>query len=261
MRNDLARALEVGRKVTAKVQWLSKTPPKSRARWIHCTPLLGVSDAIGVWMVILVDDDVEIEKKRDELPVEARQESSTASNYTSAALPWDTEVKKAQSTGVSTTIWSEAASNKGALEEGVPNPKGKKPRRPLLRQPSDVGEPGQTSTLGMPVTVRSGPKIAGKAYSFTSAHEEARLSTDEELLGNGSRPSTSESDIMVNQKSTQPKVKIAGRPSTHTEGFVKLAPINMPYRSIQSGDDGSEGGLPVRRTYKSLSPYGILFED
>jgi hypothetical protein len=31
--------------------------PRGRSRWIHTTPLLGVNGAVGVWMIILVDDE------------------------------------------------------------------------------------------------------------------------------------------------------------------------------------------------------------
>jgi hypothetical protein len=66
VRNSLAEALTDGtRGVTAKVRWLSVAAPgpdedrveEGRPRWIHCTPLLGATGAVGVWMVILVDDD------------------------------------------------------------------------------------------------------------------------------------------------------------------------------------------------------------
>ncbi|KAL8803458.1 MAG: hypothetical protein Q9182_003155 [Xanthomendoza sp. 2 TL-2023] len=57
VRNDLYHALELGQKVTAKVQWLIRSLNDSRPRWIHCTPLISASGLIGVWMVILVDDD------------------------------------------------------------------------------------------------------------------------------------------------------------------------------------------------------------
>lgn len=59
VRDDLYRALRAGQKVTAKVQWLSKSFQDGRARWIHCTPLISANGLIGVWMVILVDDDEE----------------------------------------------------------------------------------------------------------------------------------------------------------------------------------------------------------
>ncbi|KAF2823354.1 hypothetical protein CC86DRAFT_298701 [Ophiobolus disseminans] len=52
------------RGVTAKIRWLSHAVPdletsheEGRPRWIHCTPLLGSSGAVGVWMVVLVDED------------------------------------------------------------------------------------------------------------------------------------------------------------------------------------------------------------
>ena len=48
-----------GRGVTAKVRWVSKTNEEGRSRWIHCTPLLGGNGQIGVWMVVIVDDQQE----------------------------------------------------------------------------------------------------------------------------------------------------------------------------------------------------------
>ena len=57
VRNELIFALCEGRGVTAKVKWLSSNEDEGRIRWIHCTPLLSSSGAIGVWMVVLVDDE------------------------------------------------------------------------------------------------------------------------------------------------------------------------------------------------------------
>lgn len=31
-----------------------------RSRWLHCTPLLGANGKVGVWMIVLVDDDSEM---------------------------------------------------------------------------------------------------------------------------------------------------------------------------------------------------------
>ncbi|KAL8950693.1 MAG: hypothetical protein Q9222_003279 [Ikaeria aurantiellina] len=59
VRDDLYHALELGQKVTAKVQWLTKSNHDGRARWIHCTPLISANGLIGVWMVILVDEEEE----------------------------------------------------------------------------------------------------------------------------------------------------------------------------------------------------------
>ncbi|EMC94378.1 hypothetical protein BAUCODRAFT_25581 [Baudoinia panamericana UAMH 10762] len=61
VRSDLAAALGEGRGVTAKIRWLTKADAEGegegRPRWIHCTPLLGHSGSVGVWMVVLVDEE------------------------------------------------------------------------------------------------------------------------------------------------------------------------------------------------------------
>jgi hypothetical protein len=61
VRADLEAALGEGRGVTAKIRWLSRPDPngegEGRPRWIHCTPLLGHSGSVGVWMIVLVDEE------------------------------------------------------------------------------------------------------------------------------------------------------------------------------------------------------------
>ncbi|KZZ93705.1 PAS-associated [Moelleriella libera RCEF 2490] len=66
VRDQIAQALSEGRGVTAKVRWLTSTSARryslnsgrGRPRWLHCTPLHGVNGAIGIWMIVIVDDDV-----------------------------------------------------------------------------------------------------------------------------------------------------------------------------------------------------------
>lgn len=57
VRDELVSALADGRGVTAKIRWVSKHEDEGRNRWIHCTPLLGSNGQVGVWMIVLVDDD------------------------------------------------------------------------------------------------------------------------------------------------------------------------------------------------------------
>ena len=64
VRDELTAALAEGRGVTAKVRWVSKGDEDGRSRWIHCTPLIGGNGQIGVWMVVIVDDDQENANKR-----------------------------------------------------------------------------------------------------------------------------------------------------------------------------------------------------
>lgn len=68
VRDELSTALADGRGVTAKVRWVSKHDEDGRNRWIHCTPLLGSNGQIGVWMVVLVDDDQELARKWKQAP-------------------------------------------------------------------------------------------------------------------------------------------------------------------------------------------------
>ncbi|KAJ4405411.1 hypothetical protein N0V82_010325 [Gnomoniopsis sp. IMI 355080] len=63
LRNQIEQAMTQGQSVTAKVKWISN-PKKvmqsvARTRWIHATPLLGRDGEVGVWMVVLVDDERE----------------------------------------------------------------------------------------------------------------------------------------------------------------------------------------------------------
>ncbi|KAK5660109.1 hypothetical protein OQA88_13578 [Cercophora sp. LCS_1] len=57
VRDELLKAFEDGTVVTARIRWVTKHDQEGRPRWIHCTPLLGTNGAVGVWMVVLVEDD------------------------------------------------------------------------------------------------------------------------------------------------------------------------------------------------------------
>ena len=57
VRDELTQALADGRGVTARVRWVSKTDRDGYNRWIHCTPLVGANGAIGVWMIVVVDEE------------------------------------------------------------------------------------------------------------------------------------------------------------------------------------------------------------
>ncbi|KAF7549282.1 hypothetical protein G7046_g8398 [Stylonectria norvegica] len=99
VRDVLTQAFAGGHGITAHVRWLSRSdmhaqnvairvtnhrshgegggePPiasPGRSRWIHCTPLLGSNGSVGVWMVVLVDDDAELSStgaRREAPPVE-----------------------------------------------------------------------------------------------------------------------------------------------------------------------------------------------
>ena len=69
MRDELTQALASGRGVTAKIRWIARPDDANddypgRSRWIHCTPLIGHNGQVGVWMVVLVDEDKDEGMKR-----------------------------------------------------------------------------------------------------------------------------------------------------------------------------------------------------
>ncbi|KAI0135294.1 hypothetical protein F4814DRAFT_400482 [Daldinia grandis] len=55
----VAQAFAEGRGITTKIRWVTRMDRYGKSRWMHCTPLLGSNGAVGVWMVVLVNDDAE----------------------------------------------------------------------------------------------------------------------------------------------------------------------------------------------------------
>lgn len=63
IRVDLERSLQKGNAVTAGVHWLMSESDRCGeggvggcVRWLHCTPLLHHSGAVGAWVIIVVDE-------------------------------------------------------------------------------------------------------------------------------------------------------------------------------------------------------------
>lgn len=67
VREGILDALAHGTSVTAKVSWLthpiagdlamSRGSMEGKPRWIHCTPMLGSDEKVGVWMVVMVENE------------------------------------------------------------------------------------------------------------------------------------------------------------------------------------------------------------
>ncbi|KAJ4992744.1 hypothetical protein SVAN01_01790 [Stagonosporopsis vannaccii] len=72
VRESVRDALADGsRGVTAKIRWLphavqnlETSYEEGRPRWIHCTPLLGSSGSVGIWMIVIVDEDKHAQPNR-----------------------------------------------------------------------------------------------------------------------------------------------------------------------------------------------------
>ncbi|KAJ5627177.1 PAS-associated C-terminal [Penicillium herquei] len=58
-RDSILHAMMAGRSVTARIKWVTRFSESGRYRWIHCTPLLANNGEVGVWMVIVINDEEE----------------------------------------------------------------------------------------------------------------------------------------------------------------------------------------------------------
>ena len=204
-------------------------------------------------MVILVDDEGDRDEECEQLPYSTSNDSQRGSNYTAETLPWDDRRQRPDSSGVSTGIGSDTAETQSSDEVGRP-----KARRPMFPQPSEMANSAQ-----QPFAVAPGPSLGGRAFSVTSNGDQY-ISVDEgkrtSVGAVDNRPTSQGSTFVPIQSTMQPKVKIAGRSSLDANGSRK-APINMPGRSGVERETSVDARPSARRTYKSLSPYGILFED
>ncbi|KAI1391303.1 uncharacterized protein F4822DRAFT_396266 [Hypoxylon trugodes] len=70
-REVVLRTFASGHGFTANIRWMTRTDNYGRNRWIHCTPLLGINRVVGVWMVVIIDDDAGtiLSRTRDTPPV------------------------------------------------------------------------------------------------------------------------------------------------------------------------------------------------
>ncbi|KAJ5171921.1 hypothetical protein N7492_004514 [Penicillium capsulatum] len=59
VKEELMQAMMHGRSVTARIKWVTRFNIDGRNRWVHCTPLYASNGEVGVWMVVIVDDDDE----------------------------------------------------------------------------------------------------------------------------------------------------------------------------------------------------------
>lgn len=69
VREDLLRAMTDGRSVTARIRWITRYDEQGRSRWVHCTPLLAKNGSVGVWMVVVVDDEEPTQRWRGNWPM------------------------------------------------------------------------------------------------------------------------------------------------------------------------------------------------
>ncbi|PSK37519.1 Phototropin-2 [Elsinoe australis] len=91
VREGILDAMSHGTSVTAKINWISSGTDgrvgETRQRWIHCTPLLGSDDKVGVWMIVMVEHE-EVTGRLNKMSLDSGRTSprGSAKNFTSEKL-------------------------------------------------------------------------------------------------------------------------------------------------------------------------------
>ena len=233
--DHLAHALETGRKVTAKAQWLPTVESRPVLSWIHCTPLLGANDVVGAWMVIIVKAEEENGKDRTSPCSASAPAHQHRLLYDTAAVPWDAR-------GTSEYSSARETVSRGSTETVV---KSEAHRKSMLQNTIENGAEKTGTDLYHPELNNNG--MSSESQPSLDGH-----TNTPNMPPGQSKPKDNGS------KQTEPKVKIAGLRFIDDSGSKKPL-IKLPgSRPITEGDQDE---IPTRLTYKSLSPYGVLFQN
>ena len=214
---DLAKALEDGMKVTAKVRWLLGPDKLEAPCWVHCTPLMGPGNVIRVWTAVLISAGKSNRRIAQHKVSPQHQDSNLAVvRYNKNALSSNSSLVASDN---SSDTAQSLASNKVDREHARKTPKS----HSMVRLPG-------------------GPSLDQRRSSLSSSH----------------RSSVSD----VKSQSTRKRERLNdAKPSLNT--LVPLPSRNttpIEAATVQKQPEIA-GSHPGRRTYKSLSPYGVLFQN
>ena len=212
---NLAKALEAGKKVTAKVRWLPNTKNIRDLCWIHCTPLMGPGNVVRVWTAVLVNAERH----------QARQHAQDS--FSRSQRGYRATVRPSGSVKVASDSGSDTTHSLGSHREITPN--ASKARN---------GEMGKQMS----------PEIRPSAAQRLLASNAARDISDSDR---GGKPYEDNADSIVSIESPL----ALGQLDLNSE-YAKSSQTNA---SDHQWERESIKSRPGKRSYKSLSPYGILF--
>ncbi|KAL8753668.1 MAG: hypothetical protein Q9199_004888 [Rusavskia elegans] len=250
VRDDLYHALEAGQKVTAKVQWLCQASGNGILRWIHCTPLISASGLIGVWMIILVDDDEELHVSHQQPQPESLPTTMEMSDDPEPTLWESAKPDRTQQSGSSGTP-STTGSSQTAVSESA---------RPVFEKvPSIVKEVPETMSLPLASHKARGLKIglspnehkplpSPPPISFVE-HDDLRRSPDS--------LSRSRQQEQQQQQQQQQGRHRYGQPQDIQTSVPQSLPIRPgPRIAGKAYSFDSEHGLSSEDGYRSISSRG-----
>ena len=218
-RFELTQALEEGREVTAKVGWRPAPDAPALTRWIVFTPLVGRRGAVGVWMVIL----------EDHVPEGAARRPNAAANRARVREP-------ARAAGPETLVEEQEEDAEGDFDDELPAPTVPAPLGPAIPPRSGSRHGAKISWSGPEVP----PGLRSPTLDWVHAREDAAL------YGAGGEAARAEGQERDGGAYVSLEERL--RRKREREGML-----------VGSGAAGAGIGragtsMPVRRTYKSLSP-------
>ena len=235
VREHLYLALESGRKVSAKVRFGRRSSDKSNKCWMHCTPLLD-AEQIRVWVIILIDVPPEMASRESQGTL-ASTKARIGAKHDLTAIERENEMPS----GFERTLVHGVGARNGSDASSAPH----------VHRDSRIKAVSTTSS-------RSMKESSSDQDSVKKAENKDRTAGTQHRSRSQSRNDSFPQSRPGAAVATRPPFNISA--SSSLDGSVSdKAPINVP------GDTpsfrGNSGYVPPRKTYKSLSPYGILFPD
>ncbi|KAI4237266.1 MAG: hypothetical protein LQ349_001983 [Xanthoria aureola] len=249
VRDDLYHALEAGQKVTAKVQWLSQASEDGAGRWIHCTPLISASGLIGVWMVILVDDDDDLQVPQQEPQPESLPTTMEMSDDPEPIL-WDSAKPERTQPGRSSGTPSTTGSSQTAVSESA--------RLVSEKVPSMVKEVPETMSLPLASPKVKGPKagVAPNEHKPLPSPPPISFVEHDDLRKSPDSPSRSRQQARPKQKQQQQQHRYGQPQGTQTPVSPSLPIRPGPRIAGKAYSFDSEHGLSSEDGYRSTSSRG-----
>lgn len=249
VRDDLYHALEAGQKVTAKVQWLSQASEDGAGRWIHCTPLISASGLIGVWMVILVDDDEDLQVPQQEPQPESLPTTMEMSDEPEPIL-WDSAKPERTQPGRSSGTPSTTGSSQTAVSESA--------RLVSEKVPSMVKEVPEAISLPLASPKVKGPKagVAPNEHKPLPSPPPISFVEHDDLRKNPDSPPRSRQQAQAQPKQKQQQHRYGQPQDTQTPVSPSLPIRPGPRIAGKAYSFDSEHGLSSEDGYRSISSRG-----
>ncbi|KAK8085195.1 hypothetical protein PG997_006466 [Apiospora hydei] len=138
------------------------TESTGRSRWLHCTPLLGANGKVGVWMIVLVDDDSTLSLRGGGGGVDANGSSGLSQQQQHLPPRPETAMSSHLRTHAPPSV-----ATRGDRRNGVDDERRAAESKPKQQQPQQVRPRKSSETLSSPILSQfPEPSKSGSATSL-----------------------------------------------------------------------------------------------